>query len=148
MLYPHHLCVHQIFENQVSLFPDAVALVHEDQSLTYNDLDTRANLLALKMRESGIKHGSFIATLLKRSFELVISQIAILKLGAIYVPIDPKAPEDRQAFIINDSGAELIVIDVHTQVSPAFQVPLLRLDVKCLENVDVKEFGLPDTFMS
>ncbi|KAG0000630.1 hypothetical protein BGZ80_006329, partial [Entomortierella chlamydospora] len=144
MPYPDHLCIHQIFENQVEQSSDAIALVYEDQSLTYTELNTRANRLALQLRKSGIKHGDFIATLLKRSFELITAQIAILKVGAIYVPIDPKAPEDRQAFIINDCSAKLLITDEHTQVSSIFQVPLLRLDVNCLSEMEVTDTTTSD----
>ncbi|KAF9369396.1 hypothetical protein BGX21_005978, partial [Mortierella sp. AD011] len=137
MPYPDNLCIHQVFENQVAQSPDAIAVVYEDQSLTYSELNIHANHLALQLRESGIKRGDFIAMLLKRSFELITAQIAILKVGAIYVPIDPKAPEDRQAFIINDCAADLLITDEHTQVSPIFQVPLLRLDVNYSNKMDV-----------
>ncbi|KAF9149043.1 hypothetical protein BGX20_006151, partial [Mortierella sp. AD010] len=137
MPYPGDLCIHQVFENQVAQSPDAIAVVYEDQSLTYSELNIHANHLALQLRESGIKRGDFIAMLLKRSFELITAQIAILKVGAIYVPIDPKAPEDRQAFIINDCAADLLITDEHTQVSPIFQVPLLRLDVNYSNKMDV-----------
>ncbi|KAF9084436.1 hypothetical protein BGX27_003809, partial [Mortierella sp. AM989] len=127
MPYPDHLCIHQIFEIQVAQSPDAIAVVYEDQTLTYRELNARANHLTLQLCESGVRHGDLIATLFKRSFELVSTQLAILKIGAAYVPIDPKAPVDRQAFIINDCAAVLLITDEYMQVPTTIQTPLIRL---------------------
>ncbi|KAF9079774.1 hypothetical protein BGX27_005998, partial [Mortierella sp. AM989] len=137
MPYPDHLCIHQMFESQVVQSPHAIALVYEDRILTYHELNVRANHLALQLCESGIRHGDFIAILLKRSFELVVTQLAILKVGAAYVPIDPKAPEDRQTFIVNDCAAKLLITDEQMQVPATVQTPLLRVAFNCVEEVNM-----------
>ncbi|KAF9103021.1 hypothetical protein BGX27_010776, partial [Mortierella sp. AM989] len=137
MPYPDHLCIHQMFESQVVQSPHAIALVYEDRTLTYHELNVRANHLALQLYESGIKHGDFIAILLKRSFELVVTQLAILKVGAAYVPIDPKAPKDRQIFIVHDCAAKLLITDEQMQVPATIQTPLLRVAFNCAEEVNM-----------
>ncbi|ORX76564.1 acetyl-CoA synthetase-like protein [Basidiobolus meristosporus CBS 931.73] len=124
---PHHIRVHQLFENQVDQTPDAIAVVYRDQALTFRELNARANWYAQQLKALGIQPGDFIATLLKRSTELIVMQIAILKVGAAYVPIDPKAPADRQAFIIDDCAARLLVTTENTQIPSVLNTPLLRL---------------------
>ncbi|KAF9343839.1 hypothetical protein BGX26_005138, partial [Mortierella sp. AD094] len=113
--YPDDICIHRLFENQVKLSPGAIAVVYEDKSLTYHELNERSNRRAIRLRDRGVQPGDFVATMLERSFELIITQIATLKLGAAYVPIDPKAPADRQSFIINDCGAQVLVIGENTK---------------------------------
>ncbi|KAF9343249.1 hypothetical protein BGX26_006032, partial [Mortierella sp. AD094] len=118
--YPHDVCIHQLLENQVEQTPDTIAIVYENQTMSYRELNAKANLRAIQFKELGIQPGEFIATLLERSFELIIVQIAALKIGAAYVPIDPKAPVDRQTFIINDCGARLLVTDESTKAPEEF----------------------------
>jgi len=124
--YPDHLPVHQIFEQQVSRSPNAVAVEHGELSLTYAQLNTRANHLAHLLIEQGVNAGDRVATFFQRSFDLIIAQLAILKVGAAYVPIDMKAPMDRLAYISTDSGAKLLITGENTNVPALIQVPLLR----------------------
>ncbi|KAF9975997.1 hypothetical protein BGZ75_000354, partial [Mortierella antarctica] len=100
--YPGDRCIHHLFEDQVEKSPDAVAVGHDDRSMTYRTLDNRAIRLAHKLVDLGVKPGDNVAMLLERSFELIFAQLAILKVGATYVPIDVKAPVDRQAYIASD----------------------------------------------
>ncbi|KAF9345146.1 hypothetical protein BGX26_003467, partial [Mortierella sp. AD094] len=125
--YPDSICIHQLFENQVKQSPDAIAVVYEDQSLTYCELNDRSNRRAVQLRDRGVQPGDFVATMLERSFELIITQIATLKIGSAYVPIDPKAPADRQSFIINDCRAQLLVIGENTKAPVESEEMLLRL---------------------
>ncbi|KAF9937344.1 hypothetical protein BGZ70_006689, partial [Mortierella alpina] len=98
--FPAHQCVHHVFESQVRERPEAIALVHGDQTLTYRELNARANNLARQLIDAGVKPGDLVPTLLLRSIDLVTAQLAIVKVGAAYVPIDVKAPADRQAYIV------------------------------------------------
>ncbi|KAF9977770.1 hypothetical protein BGZ75_010211, partial [Mortierella antarctica] len=125
--YPDHLCVHALFEQQVKQSPVAIAVEHSDQSITYAELNITASHLAHQLSAQGISHGDRVATYLPRSIELIIAQLAILKIGAIYVPIDPKAPMDRQAFIVSDSGSRLVITDEVTDVPAAVGMSLLRV---------------------
>ncbi|KAF9970358.1 hypothetical protein BGZ75_002313, partial [Mortierella antarctica] len=125
--FPDNRCIHDLFEDQVARSLDAIAVVHHEQTLTYRELSARANGLARQLVQSGVKPGDFILVLLSRSIDLVISQIAILKAGAAYVPMDVKAPADRQAYIATDSGARLLITDEFTIVPTSFQAPIFRL---------------------
>src|SRR5262249_29346498 len=101
--YPREKLIHELFEEQAEHSPDAVAVVYEEHSLTYGELNGRANRLAHHLREMGIGPGMRVAILLERSVELVIAELAILKSGGAYVPIDPTFPDKRQVFMANDS---------------------------------------------
>uniref|UniRef100_UPI001BD2246D AMP-binding protein n=1 Tax=Photorhabdus noenieputensis TaxID=1208607 RepID=UPI001BD2246D len=103
--YPDALCIHQLFEQQADKTPDATALVYEDQTLSYAELNARANRLARQLIEQGVCPGDHVALLLDRSMELVMAQLAILKAGAVYVPIDPNVPDERKTWLINDCSA-------------------------------------------
>ncbi|RJF52836.1 amino acid adenylation domain-containing protein [Serratia inhibens] len=109
--YPAQACVHSLFEEQVRLSPNAVALVDGDLQLSYGQLNVRANQLAQRLIESGIQPGDRVVARLVRGVDLVGAQLAIMKAGAVYVPIDPLLPAARQAWIIDDSGARLIVAE-------------------------------------
>ncbi|KAG0354049.1 hypothetical protein BGZ54_001887, partial [Gamsiella multidivaricata] len=125
--YPEDRPIHKLFEEQAARTPDSIALVQDDSVLTYAELDVLANQLAHRLVAARIISGDFVATFLPRSFELVVAQLAILKVGAAYVPIDPKAPLERQTWIVTDCAARLVITDLHIEVPTAIQVPLLRL---------------------
>ena len=97
--------MHELFEAQAARTPDAIAVVHEHAQLTYAELNTRANRLAHHLRTLGVKPNTFVAIAVERSIELVIAELAILKCGAAYVPLDQSAPLQRQAFMVKDCRA-------------------------------------------
>ena len=101
--------VHELTEASADRTPDAVALVFEDQQLTYAELDARANRLAHLLRSSGIGRGDLVGISLPRSIDLVVAQQGVLKSGAAYVPLDPEYPADRLAYMVEDSGLRLVV---------------------------------------
>src|SRR6185295_14570858 len=103
--YPRERCIHELFEAQVERAPNAVALVCEEERLSYATLNTRANRLAHLLRESGVGPEVAVGVLLERSTEMVVALLAILKAGGAYVPLDPSYPEDRLAFMLADSQA-------------------------------------------
>ncbi|MDB6375062.1 amino acid adenylation domain-containing protein, partial [Photorhabdus bodei] len=125
--YPDALCIHQLFEQQAEKTPDAIALVYEDQTLSYAELNARANRLARQLIEQGVCPGDHVALLLARSMELVMAQLAILKAGAIYVPIDPNVPDERKNWLINDSSARLLLTDTQADIPADLDVPLFCL---------------------
>src|SRR5437588_3257253 len=126
--YPSEQCVHELFEAQVAKTPDAVAVVHEAEQLTYTQLNTRANQLAYYLRELGVRPNERIVTLLHRSIELVVAELAILKCGAAYVPIDPAFPDERKAFLIVDSGAKCVLTVEGTELPQTFSGMSVSVD--------------------
>ena len=101
--------VHESFERQVALTPDAVAIEENDQALSYRELNGRANQLARCLMAQGALPGDRIATILRRSIDLVVAQLAILKCGAAYVPLEASLPPDRLAFLLSDAEPRLLL---------------------------------------
>ncbi|KAG0004033.1 hypothetical protein BGZ79_010489, partial [Entomortierella chlamydospora] len=125
--YPNDRCVHELFEAQVVKAPNAVALVHGNRAMSYRELNHRANRLARQLVAAGVKHGDNVAMMLERSSELIVSQLAIAKVGAAYVPIDVKAPLDRQMYIASDSGTKLLITDESREMPVKLEVIVLRI---------------------
>ena len=118
--YPNHVPVHQLIEAQVERDPHAEALVFEGQSLSYAQLNARANQLAHALIARGIGPDVLVGIAVQRSVEMVVGLLAILKAGGAYVPLDPEYPTERLAYMIEDSGIELLL----TQSSLLNQLPL------------------------
>jgi natural product biosynthesis luciferase-like monooxygenase protein len=139
--YDRDQTMHGAFEEQVGRTPDAVALVFEDQELSYADLDARANQVAHVLRDMGVGRGTFVGLYLTRSLDLVIAAIAVLKAGAAYVPLDPAYPADRTSLYIEDSGAKVIVTSAELAVTlpeSAAQSLLIDHDERIgVANIDV-----------
>ncbi|WP_162884872.1 AMP-binding protein, partial [Pseudomonas syringae] len=98
-----------LFETQVYAQPDAIALVHDDQQLTYAQLNRRANQLAQRLLVHGIQPEQRVAICAQRGIEMIVALLAVLKAGGAYVPIDPDHPSERIAFILKDSAACLLL---------------------------------------
>ncbi|PEU19242.1 MULTISPECIES: non-ribosomal peptide synthetase [unclassified Bacillus (in: firmicutes)] len=107
--YPKDEPLHVLFEKQVALYPERVALVFGSTEWTYHELNEKANQLSWGLREKGIKPGRIAAVLIDRSAEMIISILAILKAGGAYLPIDPNYPVERINFMLSDSGTNLLV---------------------------------------
>ncbi|WP_244237973.1 non-ribosomal peptide synthase/polyketide synthase, partial [Corallococcus terminator] len=119
------------FARQVALAPEAVALVSEEEVITYAQLDARANQLAHHLRASGIAEGSRVAVLLPRSPELIVSLLAVLKAGAAYVPVDLNAPPERWSLLLEQSGAAMVItLESLADELPALLTPLVLLDAE------------------
>lgn len=103
-----------LFEGQVARSPHAVALVYQDERLTYQQLDARANQLAHYLRQQGVAPQALVGLLIERSLEMVIGLLGILKAGAAYLPIDPAYPSARIAYLLEDSRAQLVLTTAAT----------------------------------
>ena len=108
-VYPKDQCIHQLFEEQVELTPDAVAVVFEQQQLTYLQLNTRANQLAHYLQSLGVKPEVLVGICVERSVEMVVGLLGILKAGGAYVPLDPTYPAERLAYILSDACVSLLL---------------------------------------
>ncbi|HSF41611.1 MAG TPA: amino acid adenylation domain-containing protein, partial [Thermoanaerobaculia bacterium] len=106
---PPALCLHELFALQAQARPTAVAVSFEDRELSYGELDERSGRLARRLRAAGVGPEVPVALCLERSPELVVALLAVLKAGGAYVPIDPAYPRDRQAYILADSGARVLL---------------------------------------
>src|SRR5215212_8582567 len=107
--YPRDRCVHELFEEQVESTPDAVAVVFEEQQLTYRELDRRANQLAHHLRALGVGPEVLVGICVERGIDLVVALLATLKAGGAYVPLDPFYPLERLTFMVEDTDAPVLV---------------------------------------
>jgi non-ribosomal peptide synthetase component F/aryl carrier-like protein len=103
--FPRENCVHELFEEQVRRTLDAVAVVYQDQALSYAELNARANRLARYLREQGVGPDQRVGLCVSRGLEMVTGVLAILKAGGAYVPLDPSYPAPRLAYMLSDSAA-------------------------------------------
>ncbi|UED72997.1 non-ribosomal peptide synthetase [Brevibacillus sp. DP1.3A] len=127
---PHDETLYGLFEKQVAKTPESIAVMFEDKRLTYQELNERANRLARTLREEGVGPDQPIGILVQRSLEMMVGIYAILKAGGAYVPIDPDYPSDRIRFMLEDSGAKLVLTQSRfaEQASLSFDGKLLVLD--------------------
>lgn len=109
--YPDSLLVHQLFEQQVQKTPDAVAVVYEKQSLTYQSLNQKANQLAHYLHGNGVKPDSVVGICVGRSVLMVVCALAVLKAGGAYLPLDPELPEERLQLMMEDSHLVVLLTD-------------------------------------
>ncbi len=108
-IYAADTCIHQLFEDQAARTPDAVAVVYESTHLTYRELNSRANQLAHYLQTMGIGPEDLVGLCVERSLDMVIGVLGILKTGAAYLPLDPSYPQDRLAFMLQNSRASLLL---------------------------------------
>nr|VFJ54347.1 MAG: amino acid adenylation domain-containing protein [Candidatus Kentron sp. FW] len=107
--YPQDKCVHELFEEQVARFPDAVAVVFEDEKVSYGELNDHANRLAHRLRALGVGPEVLVGLFVERSVEMVVGILAILKAGGAYVPLDPEYPRERLAIIAEDADLKVLL---------------------------------------
>ncbi len=128
--YPAERCVHQEFERQAALQPDAVAVVGKGgTTLTYGELNDRSERLAELLRSEGVAVGSRVALCVDRSTEMIIGMLAILKAGGVYVPLDPEYPAERLALILKEVAAPVILTVAESEAS----LPPTGARVFCLD---------------
>lgn len=109
--FPRELPLHRLIEAQVQRTPDGVAVVCGDRSLTYRELDERANQLSHRLRRMGVGRDVFVGLCTDRSVDMVVGLLGILKAGGAYVPLDPMFPRDRLAFMVEDSKLGVLVTE-------------------------------------
>jgi amino acid adenylation domain-containing protein len=115
--YPRDVPVHQLFEAQAAERPDATALIFGDDRLSYGELNNAANRIAHRLLEQGVCHGDLVAICAQRSAAMVAGLLAILKVGAAYVPLDPAFPSERLAHMLADSAPVLLLQDTFAAAS-------------------------------
>ncbi len=101
--------IHQLFEEQVEITPNNVALIYKGEELTYQELNEQSNQLARLLREKGVRSDQFVGLMVYSSFDLIIGIMGILKAGGAYLPIDPEYPKERIDFMLKDSNATVLL---------------------------------------
>ena len=140
--YPSGVCIHELFEVQAAQTPDAIAVVFpptalrqgsgrsEDQQLTYQELNARANQLAHYLRTMEVGPEVLVGICVERSLEMIVGLLGILKAGGAYVPLDPSYPKNRLAFMMEDSQAPVLL----TQQKLVNELPEQAAKVICLDS--------------
>ncbi|MEH2284140.1 MAG: amino acid adenylation domain-containing protein, partial [Nostoc sp.] len=127
--YPRNKCIHQLFELQVQRTPDALAVVFENQQLTYHELNCRANSLAHYLQSLGVKPDTLVGICVERSLLMVVGLLGILKAGGAYVPLDPDYPQERLSFMLEDAQVPVLL----TQQQLLEKLPQHQGQVVCLD---------------
>ncbi|MDI1476289.1 non-ribosomal peptide synthetase/type I polyketide synthase [Polyangium sp. y55x31] len=134
--YPEDACLHELIELQVRTRPEAPAAIFEGETLSYLELDSRANQLAHYLRSLGVGPEVRVGICLERSFEALISLLGVLKAGGAFVPLDPAYPRARLSFILEDAGAAVLLTDrrsLGTLPDPRMRVVLLDEEIAAIE---------------
>ncbi|MDB6037458.1 MAG: pksN 14, partial [Verrucomicrobiales bacterium] len=116
--YPKEICIHEFFEKQTAVTPDAIALVYKGQSLSYRELDDKSTQLALYLQSHGLQPDEIVGLFSERSFEMVVGILGVLKAGGAYLPLDPDYPEERLRFMVEDSKTSWILSQSHLAKAP------------------------------
>lgn len=113
--YPKDKTIQELFEEQTDRTPYTTAVIYEDRQLTYRELNERANQLAKLLRGKGIVPGSIVGIIVEKSLELIVGIMGILKAGGAYLPIDPEYPAERIRYMLEDSGANILLVQNQTR---------------------------------
>ena len=127
---PEDKRLHELFESQATLTPDNVALIFENETMSYEELNDKANRLAHYLVEAGITPGTHVGVYLERSFELLIAVLAVMKSGGVYVALEPGYPQNRLSYMIDDGALELILLSSHLME----ELPLQGVDVLLMDD--------------
>ena len=111
--YPQNRCIHQLFEAQVKHNPNAIAVIFDDKSLTYQELNSRSNQLANYLQKQGVSSDVLVGLCVEPSVEMIVGMLAILKAGAAYLPLDPSYPQERLNFMLEDAQASVLLTQQH-----------------------------------
>ncbi|MEA3439867.1 MAG: beta-ketoacyl synthase N-terminal-like domain-containing protein, partial [Chloroflexota bacterium] len=128
-VYQTGRCIHEHFEEQVIRTPEAEAVVFEDQSLTYEELNQESNRLAHHLQAMGVGPETIVGICVERSLDMIIGLLGVLKAGGAYLPIDPIMPEDRIAYIIQDAQIPVLL----TQSTLIDRLPTFACNTLCLD---------------
>ena len=107
--YPKTKSLVDLFEEQAAKIPKSTAIVFEDQELSYKELNERSNQLARYLQKQGIKAETLVPICIERSMEMMTGILGIIKAGGAYVPVDPEYPQERVNYMLEDTGAKLVL---------------------------------------
>ncbi|PFD35310.1 non-ribosomal peptide synthetase [Bacillus cereus] len=107
--FPPQVTIHELFEQQAMMYPNAIAVTYEKERVTYRELNERANQLAHYLQKKGVGPDTLVGLCVERSLEMIVGILGILKAGGAYVPLDPTYPEQRLQYILEDASIQLFV---------------------------------------
>ncbi|WP_326225819.1 amino acid adenylation domain-containing protein, partial [Bacillus subtilis] len=139
--YPKGKTIQKLFEEQAERMPDQLAVVCEGQQLTYGELSKRANQLARTLQIEGVEPDQLVGIMVERSLEMIVGILGTLKAGGAYVPIDPNYPEERIRYMLDDSGAKLLLSQSHLQECVPDGIKVLHLDEQHSYHKDGSNLG-------
>jgi amino acid adenylation domain-containing protein len=125
--------LHQLFEEQVALTPEATAVVFEDRQFSYAELNIRANKLAHHLIKNGVRPETLVGISMERSLEIVVGLLGILKSGAAYVPLDPSYPEERLTYMFDNANVEVLLTQAELATRIDASARVIRLDADWTE---------------
>src|SRR5580765_3869841 len=130
--FPSGKCVHELFEEQVARTPQTAAVIYEEERLSYGELNERANRLAWRLRDLGVGPETIVGLMVERSIEMVVALLGVLKAGAAYVPLDPGSTRERLKYMVEDSGARLVLssVSLSSIISAANDVEVLSMEAQ------------------
>jgi amino acid adenylation domain-containing protein len=129
--YPKDRCLNQLFEEQAARTPERVAVVCEERQLSYRELNARANQLAHRLRSLGVGPEARVGVLLERSLEMLVGLLGVLKAGGAYVPLEPGHPQQRLAYMLEESGAQVLLTEERLlEDLKAYEGRAIRLDAE------------------
>jgi len=127
--YPKDKCIHQVVAEQAERTPEKIAVIFEGQTITYRELNKRANQLANHLQKIGVLPDSLVGICVERSLEMIVGLLGVLKAGAAYVPIDPKFPTDRVDYMLENAQSKVLL----TQQRLVKNLPTQGASVICLD---------------
>jgi len=126
--YPRDKTLIALFEEQVKASPEATAILFENQQLSYQELNEKSNQLARYLQKNGVKAETLVPICVERSLEMIIGILGILKAGGAYVPVDPDYPADRISYMLDDSGASLVLSSRRSRSKVSETVKVIAID--------------------
>ncbi|MEG4271929.1 MULTISPECIES: amino acid adenylation domain-containing protein [unclassified Microcoleus] len=127
--YPKDKCVHQLFEEQADRTPDSIAVVFENQKITYRELNDRANRLAHHLQNLGVEPEAIVGICVDRSLETIVGMLGVLKAGGAYLPIDPTTPIERKALMLEDAQVKVLLVQQRLIES----LPKTQANIVCID---------------
>lgn len=142
--YPREKCVHELFTEQAEKTPDRTALVFENESFSYKQLDEMSNSLAHFLREKGVKRNDIVPIIAKRSWHVIVAMLGIMKAGGAYLPVDPEYPKNRIEYMLAEVNSPIILSYSHCEkYENILQIDLEKFDysssISQISNVNSKD---------
>lgn len=138
-------CIHEVFEEKAKQTPDAVAVMFEDRSLTYKEVDEKSTSVAVYLQHQGVGPEQPVGICAERSFDMIIGILGILKAGGAYVPLDPSFPQERLEYMLKDSQASIVLTqpNVHDRIIglTGGHVKAINIELACRNGYSDQQSG-------